>query len=111
MQDKNKSRRRVHCEAVKGLRPLTHGTPRETHIQKKAKIDPQETEAQPLEEVKEESGQNCSDPEDSSDNHPAQLKLRILKVIWKVLKSTIALTFGIQPPWRGIFLHILLANS
>ena len=31
-----------------GLKPLTHGTPRETHIQRKAKIDPQETEAQPL---------------------------------------------------------------
>ena len=27
------------------LRPLTHGTPCETHIQKKAKIDPQEIEA------------------------------------------------------------------
>ena len=49
-----------------GLRPLAHGTPRETHIQKKAKIDPQEIEAQPLEEVKEESNQNCSDLEDSS---------------------------------------------
>ena len=48
------------------LRPLTHGTPRETHIQKKAKIDPQEREAQPVEEVKEESSQNCSDSEDSS---------------------------------------------
>ena len=51
---------------AKRLRPLTHGTPRETHIQKKAKIDPQEIEAQPLEEVKEESSQNCSDSEDSS---------------------------------------------
>ena len=42
--------------------------PRETHIQKKAKIDPQEIEAQPLEEVKEESSQNCSDSEDSSSS-------------------------------------------
>ena len=33
---------------------------------KKAKIDPQEREAQPVEEVKEESSQNCSDSEDSS---------------------------------------------
>ena len=53
---------------AKRLRPLTHGTPRETHIQKKAKIDPQEIEAQPVEEVKEESSQNCSDSEDSSDS-------------------------------------------
>ena len=53
---------------AKGLRPLTHGTPRETHIQKKAKIDPQEIEAQSLEEVKEESSQNCSDSEDSSSS-------------------------------------------
>ena len=36
---------------AKRLRPLTHGTPRETHIQKKAKIDLQEIEAQPLDEV------------------------------------------------------------
>ena len=53
---------------AKGLRPLNHGTPRETHIQKKAKIDPQEIDAQPLEEVKEESSQNCSDSEDSSSS-------------------------------------------
>ena len=53
---------------AKGLTPLTHGTPRETHIQKKAKIDPQAIEAQPLEEVKEESSQNCSDSEDSSSS-------------------------------------------
>ena len=53
---------------AKGLRPLTHGTPRETHIQKKAKIDPQAIEAQPLEEVKEESSQNCSDSEDLSSS-------------------------------------------
>ena len=33
---------------AKGLRPLTHGTSRETHIQKKTNIDPQEMEAQPL---------------------------------------------------------------
>ena len=39
-----------------------------THIQKKAKIDPQAIEAQPLEEVKEESSQNCSDSEDSSSS-------------------------------------------
>ena len=53
---------------TKGLRPLTHATPRETHIQKKAKIDLQEIEAQPLEEMKEESSQNCSDSEDSSSS-------------------------------------------
>ena len=53
---------------AKGLRPLTHGTPRETHIQKKAKIDPQAIEAQPLQEVKEESSPNCSDSEDSSSS-------------------------------------------
>ena len=53
---------------AKGLRPLTHGTPRETHIQKKAKIDPQVIEAQPVEEVKEESSQNGSDSEDSSSS-------------------------------------------
>ena len=53
---------------AKRLRPLIHGTPRETHIQKKAKIDLQEIEAQPLDEVKEESSQNCSDSEDSSSS-------------------------------------------
>ena len=53
---------------AKGFRPLTHGAPRETHIQKKAKIDPPVTEAQPVEEVKEESSQNCSDSEDSSSS-------------------------------------------
>ena len=42
---------------AKRLRPLTHGTPCETHIQKKAKIDPQEIEVQPVEEVIEESSQ------------------------------------------------------
>ena len=42
-------------------------SPSETHIQKKAKIDPQAIEAQPL-EVKEESSQNCSDSEDSSSS-------------------------------------------
>ena len=40
--------------------------PCETHIQKKAKIDPQETEVQPAEDVIEKSSQNCSDSEDSS---------------------------------------------
>ena len=53
---------------AKRLRPLTHGTLRATHIQKKAKIDLQEIEAQPLDEVKEESSQNCSDSEDSSSS-------------------------------------------
>ena len=53
---------------VKGFRPLTHGAPRETHIQKKAKIDPPVIETQPVEEVKEESSQNCSDSEDSSSS-------------------------------------------
>ena len=51
---------------AKRLQPLTHGTPCETHIQKTAKIDPQEIEVQPVEEVKEESSPNCSDSEDSS---------------------------------------------
>ena len=46
---------------AKGLRPLTHGTLRETHI-------PQTTETQPVEEVKEESSQNGSDSEDSSSS-------------------------------------------
>ena len=50
------------------LRPLTHGTPCEAHIQKKAKIDPQEVEVQPVEEEIEESSQNCSDSEDSSSS-------------------------------------------
>ena len=91
---------------AKGLRPLTHGTPRETHIQKKAKIDPQAIEAQPLEEVKEESSALTLRTR-LAHNHPAQLKLKILKVIWKVLKSTITLTFvGILPLWRWIFLSI-----
>ena len=58
---------------AKGLRPLTHGTPRETHIQKKAKIEPQATEAQPVEEVKEESSQNCSDSEDSSSSQSSSI--------------------------------------
>ena len=53
---------------AKGFGPLTHGAPRETHIQKKAKIDPPVIEAQPVEEVKEESSQNCSDSEDSSSS-------------------------------------------
>ena len=53
---------------AKGLRPLTHGTPRETHIQKRAKIEPKATEVQPVEEVKEESCQDCSDSEDSSSS-------------------------------------------
>ena len=53
---------------AKGLRPLTHGTPRETHIQKRAKIEPKPTEEQPVEEVKEESCQDCSDSEDSSSS-------------------------------------------
>ena len=30
----------VPCGLAKGFRPLTHGAPRETHIQKKAKIGP-----------------------------------------------------------------------
>ena len=53
---------------AKGFGPLTHGAPRETHIQKKAKIDPPVIEAQPVEEVKEKSSQNCSDSEDSSSS-------------------------------------------
>ena len=53
---------------AKGLRPLTHGTPRETHIQKRAKVEPKPTEEQPVEEVKEESCQDCSDSEDSSSS-------------------------------------------
>ena len=54
---------------AKELRPLTHGAPREIHVQKKAKIEPQPAEAQPVEEVKEDSSQNCSDSEDSSSSH------------------------------------------
>ena len=54
---------------AKGLGPLTHGAPREIHVQKKAKIEPQTAEAQPVEEVKEDSSQNCSDSEDSSSSH------------------------------------------
>ena len=38
---------------------------------KKAKIDPQEIEVQPVEDVKEESSQNCSDSEDSSASQSA----------------------------------------
>ena len=44
------------------------GTPRETHIQKRAKIEPKPIEEQPVEEVKEESCQDCSDTEDSSSS-------------------------------------------
>ena len=58
----------VPCGLAKGFRPLTHGAPRETHIQKKAKIDPPVIETQPVEEAKEESSQNCSDSEDSSSS-------------------------------------------
>ena len=58
----------VPCGLAKGFRPLTHGAPRETHIQKKAKIDPPVIEIQPVEEAKEESSQNCSDSEDSSSS-------------------------------------------
>ena len=50
------------------LRPLTHGTPCETHIQKKAKTEPQEVEVQPVVEKVEESSPNCSDSEDSSSS-------------------------------------------
>ena len=53
---------------AKGLRPLTHGTPRETHILKRAKIEPKPIEEQPVEEVKEESCQDGSDTEDSSSS-------------------------------------------
>ena len=54
---------------AKELRPLTHGAPREIHVQRKAKIEPQPAEAQPVEEVKEDSSQNCSDSENSSSSH------------------------------------------
>ena len=55
---------RWNCEKTE----TTDGTPRETHIQKKTKIDLQEIEAQPSDEIKEESSQNCSDSEDSSSS-------------------------------------------
>ena len=35
--------------SAKGLRPLTHGTPSNTHIQKRAKVAPKPTEEQPVE--------------------------------------------------------------
>ena len=53
---------------AKGLRPLTHGTPRETHIQERAKIEPEPIKEQPVEGVKEESCQDCSDTEDSFED-------------------------------------------
>ena len=55
--------------SAKGLRPLTHGTPSDTHIQKRAKVAPKPTEEQPVEEEKEESCQDCSDSEGSSSSH------------------------------------------
>ena len=57
---------------AKGLRPLTHGTPRETHILKRAKIELKPIEEQPVEEVKEESCQDGSDTEDSSSSQSSQ---------------------------------------
>ena len=39
------------------LRPLTHGTPCKTYIQKKAQIDPQEIKVQSVQEVKEEQSE------------------------------------------------------
>ena len=49
--------------SAKGLRRLTHGTPSDTHIQKRAKVEPKPTEEQPVEEKKEKSCQDCSDSE------------------------------------------------
>ena len=58
--------------SAKGLRPLTHGTPSNTHIQKRAKVAPKPTEEQPVEEEKEESCQDCSDSEGSSSSHSSE---------------------------------------
>jgi len=78
---------------AKRLRPLTHGTPRETHIQKKAKIDPQEIEAQPVEEVKEEISQNCSDSEDSSGSQSSSIaEAEDIESDLESLEDTIAIT-------------------
>ena len=93
---------------AKGLRPLAHGTPRETHIQKKAKIDPQAIEAQPLEEVKEESSQNCSDSEDlSSSQSSSTTEAEDIESDLESLEEHYYSDLRrYTATWRGIFLSI-----
>ena len=101
-----------HCSVpgglAKGLRPLTHGAPREIHVQKKAKIEPQPAEAQPVEEVKEDSSQNCSDSEDSSSSHSSSTtEAEDIESDLESGKSITTLTFvDILSHWRGFFQHI-----
>ena len=58
----------VSMETAIQLQPLQHGIPCETHTQKKAKISPQDVEAQPVVDEKEESSPNGSDSEASSSS-------------------------------------------
>ena len=81
------------------------------NIHKKAKIDQQEIEAQPLKEVKEESSQNCSD----SDSSGSQSSTAEAEDIESDLESLEEHYYSdlrrYSAPWRGIFPHILLTNS